>query len=313
MNIRKAHTTDIPAIVDLLKSSLGELLLKKTSAIWHFKHEDNPFGASYVLVAEENGQFIGVRAFMSWKWQLGDKVWQAYRAVDTATHPEHQGRGIFKKLTLQALEEVGEHKDCFIFNTPNEKSRPGYLKMGWEAIGKIKLALVPALLYRMGYVFSSSSHYPIELSDTDLDALCAAHNERLSEKGGLFTPKSAAYLKWRYAINPMQSYTVVTGKNWYVALYVKKHRYFSELRLAEVIGANDAKARKEIRRVVSRFAALNGCLLISTTEKELFQFSFYGAFGPILTCRDLTEQHIIVQQAQKDNGWQYAMGDLELF
>lgn len=312
MNIRKATTADIPAIVELLKSSLGESLLKKTSSIWHFKHEDNPFGASYVLVAEENGQFIGVRAFMSWKWQLENTVWQAYRAVDTATHPDHQGRGIFKQLTSQALEEVGVNQDCFIFNTPNEKSRPGYLKMGWEAIGKIKLALVPALFYRMGYVFSFTN-YQVKLSDVDLEALCVAHNERLKAKGGLFTPKSAAYLNWRYTINPMQSYTVLTGKNWYVALYVKKHRYFSELRLAEVIGANDTKARKEIRRVVSKFAAQNGCLLMSTTEKELFRFSFYGAFGPILTCKDLTAHHLILQQAQKEQGWLYAMGDLELF
>jgi hypothetical protein len=249
---------------------------------------------------------------MSWKWQLENTVWQAYRAVDTATHPDHQGRGIFKQLTLQALEEVGVKQDCFIFNTPNEKSRPGYLKMGWEAIGKIKLALVPALFYRMGYVFSSTN-YQVELSDADLEALCMAHNERLKAKGGLFTPKSAAYLNWRYTINPMQSYTVLTGKNWYVALYVKKHRYFSELRLAEVIGANDTKARKEIRRVVSKFAAQNGCLLMSTTDKELFRFSFYGAFGPILTCKDLTAHHIILQQAQKEQGWLYAMGDLELF
>src|SRR5690242_18990664 len=119
MQIRRASSGDIPKIIDVLKLSLGESLLKKSVDIWQFKHKENPFGESYVLAAEETDQLIGVRAFMSWKWQKGNKSWQAYRAVDTATHPEHQGRGIFKTLTLQALHGVGALTPCFVFNTPN--------------------------------------------------------------------------------------------------------------------------------------------------------------------------------------------------
>lgn len=313
MIIRVAQTEDIPAIVELLKDSLGESLLKKTTSIWDFKHVQNPFGASYVLVAEENNQLIGVRAFMSWKWQLGDIVWQAYRAVDTATHPEHQGKGIFKKLTLQALADVGKENDCFIFNTPNEKSRPGYLKMGWEALGKIKIALVPVLLYRFIHLFSKTSNSIVSLNEEQIEAICVKHNSELTIKNELFTPKSAAYLHWRYTTNPMQPYTVLTGKDWYVALYVKKHKRFNELRIAEVIGGNSAKAKKEIRRVVVDYAAKQGCLLLSTTEKSLFPLAFYGAFGPILTCKDLTLNSVILQQSKQNTGWHYAMGDLELF
>ena len=313
MIIRVAQTEDIPAIVELLKDSLGESLLKKTTSIWDFKHVQNPFGASYVLVAEENNQLIGVRAFMSWKWQLGDIVWQAYRAVDTATHPEHQGKGIFKKLTLQALADVGKENDCFIFNTPNEKSRPGYLKMGWEALGKIKIALVPVLLYRFFHLFSRPNHAVVSLNEEQIEAICFKHNMELQAKKELFTPKSAAYLHWRYVTNPMQPYTVLTGKDWYVAMYVKKHNRFNELRIAEVIGGNTSKGKKEIRQEVVNYAAKQGCLLLSTTEKSLFTLAFYGAFGPILTCKDLTSNSVILQQSKQNIGWHYAMGDLELF
>jgi GNAT superfamily N-acetyltransferase len=313
MIVRVAKTEDIPAIVALLKDSLGESLLKKTTSIWDFKHVQNPFGASYVLVAEENGQFIGVRAFMSWKWQLGDKVWQAYRAVDTATHPEHQGKGIFKKLTLQALADVGKKNDCFIFNTPNEKSRPGYLKMGWEALGKIKIALVPVLLYRFIYLFSKRADALLSLNEEQIEAICFKHNLELQAKKELFTPKTEAYLHWRYATNPMQPYTFLTGKDWYLAMYVKKHKRFNELRIAEVIGGNTSKAKKEIQQEVVNYATKQGCLLLSTTEKSLFSFAFYGAFGPILTCKDLTLNNVILQQSKQSRGWHYAMGDLELF
>lgn len=96
MQIREATEHDIPEILDVLKASLGEISSKKTEAVWRYKHLDNPFGKSLILVAVENCKIIGIRALMKWKWQLGNTVFSALRAVDTATHPAHQGKGIFK-------------------------------------------------------------------------------------------------------------------------------------------------------------------------------------------------------------------------
>lgn len=313
MIIRPATIEDTSAIVQLLKESLGESLLQKTESIWRYKHEQNPFGNSHVLLAEENNQLIGVRAFMQWEWRCGDKKWQSYRAVDTATHPMHQGRGIFKKLTLQALEEVGASKYCFIFNTPNEKSRPGYLKMGWQALGKINILLVPTFLYSLKYIFSKTSVCDKSMDVSQLELLCVQHNDFLKAQNTLFTPKSAAYLSWRYSVNPLQSYRVVTGKDWYVAMYVKRHNYFNELRLAEVISSKNKDAKKEIRRIVTKFALKNRCFFITTTDKTLFPIGYFGAVGPVLTCRDLSRDLDILKQSKKENAWQYAMGDLELF
>ena len=50
---------------------------------------------------------------------------RAVRAVDTATHPDFQRRGIFRNLTTTALDELAASGVDFIFNTPNDKSRPG--------------------------------------------------------------------------------------------------------------------------------------------------------------------------------------------
>src|SRR5688572_13844447 len=100
MQIREATELDIPIIVDLLKLSLGESLMPKSEAYWRWKHVENPFGASPVLLCFEDDMLIGVRAFMRWQWFHNGKIQTAVRAVDTATHPAHQGKGIFKKLTL---------------------------------------------------------------------------------------------------------------------------------------------------------------------------------------------------------------------
>lgn len=80
---------------------------------------------------------------MRWKWQKNNKIFSAFRAVDTATHPDFQGKGIFKKLTLRAIEIAKDQGEDFIFNTPNSQSKPGYLKMGWKQVDKIKIELLP--------------------------------------------------------------------------------------------------------------------------------------------------------------------------
>jgi GNAT superfamily N-acetyltransferase len=312
MTIRQPHPNEIPNMVQLLKESLGENLIKKSVEVWNYKHVKNPFGPSHVLLAEKEEQLIGLRAFMSWKWQQGDKAWQAWRAVDTATHPNHQGKGIFKTLTLQALDEVAQKEPCFIFNTPNEKSRPGYLKMGWKALGKLKIALVPFIVYVV-HALLNSSKYRKPINDLDLAEVCHKDNLIKAATQKLFTPKSVDYLHWRYRDNPMQRYTITTGEGWYVAAYVKKHKYFSELRLAEVLGSDSRANKKQIKRQMAALALQLRCLFITTTQQNLFSLRYYGDIGPLLTSKDLSKNQEIIHFNSGTEQWLYEMGDLELF
>ncbi len=312
MIIRAPHEEDTAVIIELLQLSLGESKLKKTREIWDFKHNENPFGVSPVFLAEENTILVGVRAFMQWRWQLGEVVWTSYRAVDTGTHPDFQGRGIFKKLTLHALSYVMQLGDCFVFNTPNDQSRPGYLKMGWQEVAKIKVAILPISVFSLAYLFYKRK-YGNSISEFQLDELCRIYNSNLQSKNVLFTPKSAAYLKWRYEENPLQDYIVVSSPDYYVAMYVKKHRFFNELRVVETISVFDAKIRSSLRRVISQYAFQNGCLLITTSDKELFFFRIYGSYGPILTFKSLTHSENFTKISLDINNWSYSLGDLELF
>ncbi len=312
MIIRKSNEIDNNAIVELLKLSLGEGLLKKTDRIWSFKHLENPFGTSYVLLAFEEDELIGVRALMQWRWQIGEKQWVAYRAVDTATHPSHQGKGIFKVLTLKALEDVRAISEAFVFNTPNDKSRPGYLKMGWKIVDKINVALVPSFIYIIKNVFSKSVNTNT-ISTSRLEYICTEYNNKFRNSNLLFTPKSAKYLKWRYEENPMQNYYVFSTENWYLAMYVKKQKYFNELRVVETIVSSQSSFKSEIQSTISRFALKKGCIIISTADSNLFKFKLYGKYGPQLTFKGLTDDAGFVNKALDINVWHYSLGDLELF
>mgnify|MGYP002795148800 CR=1 FL=1 len=195
MQIREATEQDIPEILEVLKASLGETSSKKTEAVWRYKHVDNPFGRSLVLIAVENEEIIGVRALMRWKWQLGKQEFSAFRAVDTATHPEHQGKGIFKKLTLRAIEIAKENGDDFIFNTPNTQSLPGYLKMGWKEVDKLKIRVKPTNPLNWSGN-KTGKYYTVNNScgEEQSGNLVAEYNSLKSGENRLFTLKSTTYI-----------------------------------------------------------------------------------------------------------------------
>ncbi|MEJ2542275.1 MAG: GNAT family N-acetyltransferase, partial [Gemmatimonadota bacterium] len=126
-----------------MRLSLGEGVSPRTQAYWRWKHEASPFGASPCLLATAGGRVVGLRVFMRWEWRLNGRTISSVRAVDTATHPEWRGQGIFTRLTRALLARVEGEGVSFVFNTPNEKSRPGYLKMGWEDVGRVSLWVRP--------------------------------------------------------------------------------------------------------------------------------------------------------------------------
>lgn len=317
MKFKEADIEDIPAIVDVLKASLGERDLPISENIWRYKHLDNPFGNSFVLLAIEEGQVVGVRAFMKWLWQNGTDTYSALRAVDTATHPSHQGKGIFKRLTLKAVEICNKKGDNFIFNTPNDQSRPGYLKMGWESAGKIVVGLKPSLI--SFWNFSSAVPAYIvnkKVHPEKLEDLCSVYNRKLEERKALFTPKSGDFLKWRYETNPLQEYEVWATEDIYIAAYVKKRGRIKELRITEcMIGNNNSRIQKLVRNIILKWCTKFGIQIVSFSPKiqQISKFSITGGFGPILTVNALNLADQERFAFKNIDNWNYSIGDLELF
>ncbi len=143
LQVRAGASADTDRILELVRLSLGEGVIPRAREYWEWKHHANPFGHSPVLLAEADGELVGLRVFMRWEWSAGSQRLRAVRAVDTATHPAWQGQGIFSRLTRALVQQMTDEGVHFIFNTPNEKSRPGYLKMGWRALGRTDLWIRP--------------------------------------------------------------------------------------------------------------------------------------------------------------------------
>lgn len=312
MLIRKATPSDIPKIIKLLKASLGQSLIPKSENLWKWKHLSNPFGASPVIVAEESGQLIGVRAFLRWDFvHNGEKI-HCCRAVDTAIHPDHQGKGLFKKLTLQLVNELEAEKIDTIYNTPNQKSLPGYLKMGWEKWGKLPLKLE-------FHLSTGKNKHPLNPPDWDL---IADFIQKIYEEANTFYQSTTIlqpnFLKWRYLDCPLFPYYFLSdGENYLIFYRIKEGKMGRELRITDLYYSTgiskekkkeaQAKLKKAQKISGARFSSLSG--LNYPNQKLILMGALpIMKIGPLVTVRKVNEEI-----NPQDINWNWSLGTLELF
>jgi GNAT superfamily N-acetyltransferase len=212
---------DEPAVLRLLVGSLGQGPSgDRSPGFFRWKHLENPFGESFLLVADSEGELVGLRAFLRWRFRQGGRTLQAARAVDTVTHPDHRGKGIFSKLTLHAIDMLRGEVDL-VFNTPNSSSLPGYLKMGWRTVGQmsIRVRVRRPIDFARGIrsvgdvrarprreLIADAMPAADALTDVEEVAALIADPE---PSGRLITPIGADYLTWRYGRAPLDYRAVV--------------------------------------------------------------------------------------------------------
>jgi len=324
MKILQASEEHIPAIVDLLRLSLGEGSTPKSEGFWRWKHIHNPFGASYVSIAVIDGTIVGVRSFVKWKFKAGESELSAVRAVDTAVHPSYQRRGIFSAMNQFLLERCLAEGVNFVFNTPNKKSLAGNLKMGWEQIGRLPVTLsFPGIL---------NSIRPRREDDLEIIEAAKFDWSKASVKGLLIehlsnagehctTAVDAHFLQWRYSDVPIHKYYVAsTESRGLTSLLVYRirtvRRKLRELRIvffASQEGANLGPMKLLLDRVILR----EKVFLVSMAEpnRRSLQCMPKPRFsrlqiGPIVVGRGLNSG---IDFMDGFRGWAPTIGDLELF
>ena len=182
-------------------------------AFFRWKHLENPFGPSIMLVAEAERRIVGFRAIMRWRLEADGRIIEAGRPVDTVTDPALRRQGVFSALTKAVLKDLDAHGVELLFNTPNEQSLPGYLKMGWTALGRatrdilVGGPLVWTHLLRARLDGPRLGDGPVTDNPSTWADLAGAL--RPAPSSTVHVAKGAAYLRWRYGRHPWFRYHVV--------------------------------------------------------------------------------------------------------
>jgi GNAT superfamily N-acetyltransferase len=335
VNVRAYRDADEPRVLELLAASLGGGPAgERPSAFFRWKHLENPFGRSIMLVAEDGGRIVGLRAFMRWRFTCEGRSIEAVRAVDTATHPDHQGRGIFSRLTREALDLMRGEIDL-VFNTPNEKSLPGYLKMGWGIVGTVPISLRVRRPVRFARGIGSSraaSHGGATAANPDLpeasevlrglSGLPALLERAERTEGRLITSRDASFLGWRYARAPLLGYRALVegdpGDPAGLAIFrVRPRGTLEETTIADlIVGPGDGHVARRLLRRVVRSAPVDHVTAHlaqgSTAARAASAVGFFRSKrGMVLVVNPLREG--LRPDPMALASWGLALGDLEVF
>lgn len=314
LEVRPATQEDRADILSLLRRSLGgDGDDPRFADLFSWKHDTNPFGRSPMWVATDAGKVVAFRTLMRWEFVRGGEVLRTVRAVDTATDPEYQGRGLFRMLTLRALDEMRTDGVDFVFNTPNSQSRPGYMKMGWREIGRLPAAV--RFIGPSGAFRAVRSKVPADRWSQDL-TVGVPFDEWAGGSGvagrwpaarhvrELTTKMDTDFLRWRFGV-PFLKYRVVDdGRS---AIVVRARQRGTALELAVVASFGDRKGPDHLAARAARQAGADYAIRLGHARAAA-GFVPLPQGGPILTWRSVNDAGV-----PPLSNWNLSLGDIELF
>ena len=135
--LRKFDPADIDGIIGLLNQVFKPVF---TMDWWKMKYELNPNGFfgkdGDIWVAESENKIVGHYAVIPEKIKFYEKVVDVAQSVDTATHPDYRGMGMFSALAKKVYSEA-MNRYVFLFGFPSEMAHGGFLKLGWKDLSSV--------------------------------------------------------------------------------------------------------------------------------------------------------------------------------
>lgn len=304
-------------IVALLKATLGEKFTPKSIELWLWKHNENPFGKSISVYAFSDHELIGIRTFMIWQFYKHNETLMCARAVDTAVHKTMQGKGIFTKLTLKAIDIAKFNQIKLIFNTPNKASKNGYLKMGWIKKGKMPIRVAFNFWFPKNH---SVLEYEQIANENKLpNNFCL--DSLITNNNNYETKISKEYINWRYVKCPLHKYIFLYKKDKYLIILRSKNlNKFIELRICDVFINNSKESVKESISELKKKIQLISPVIITCAQIDSIPKYFYKKLGflpaikigPLITLKNVDNENT-TNLFEKFNKWQPSLGCMELF
>jgi len=144
--VRQALPEDSPQLTELFRV-VFEFARSASHDRWKF--DDNPYGPPVIAVADDHGTLVGQYALWPMALRLGQQVTPCAQSLDTMTHPDYRGQGMFTVLAEECMRYAAKRGIEALFGFPNENSFPGFVRrLDWDHTGDIPLWFRPLTIGR---------------------------------------------------------------------------------------------------------------------------------------------------------------------
>ena len=133
---------EISSLINLFKESFPKSTkFSKEYLIWQYKN--NPIGNAVSFNAYDiNNNLVAHYATIPIKMYINNKEEIGLLSLNTATHPNHQGKGLFKELANRTYEYAKNKGYAFVIGAANKNSTHGFLKnLGFYLIAPLDVKI----------------------------------------------------------------------------------------------------------------------------------------------------------------------------
>jgi GNAT superfamily N-acetyltransferase len=245
VTIRSYRPGDEEQIVPLLREAFpSEKPLYDDMKFWNWIYRDNPTKLRKIWVAEEDGKIVGHFAFSPGLMKIDGQTRVGMFTINSAVHPDHQGKGIYSALVKQVNMET--HDIPVVYGYPNKLNLAILSKQYWVAIPAMPILVKP--LNMEGCLRWVVRHrYPARMlnavamplvklftGERKFDLPGGVSIKRVpsfddrfdvlwnnSGRKGIITVRDRKYLTWRYVDKPDSSYIIyIAEKEQEIAGYI---------------------------------------------------------------------------------------------
>lgn len=116
-----------------------KIFSEKTFQHWYI---DNPNGKVISFNAFYEDKIVAHYALVPTKMLIDGMIVDGLLSMATVTDPEHQGKGLFKKLARETFDYAAEIGYKFVIGVANANSYPGFIKyFNFQDVGKLEVML----------------------------------------------------------------------------------------------------------------------------------------------------------------------------
>jgi GNAT superfamily N-acetyltransferase len=260
LTLRPLVAADLPRLRELFAVSFGQ---NRAQAYDSWRFIDTPYGLAPTIVADDGEKLAGSYTIWPTMLNIGGEIVRGGQSMDTMTHPDYRGKGLFTKLAVACFDQLAKDGYEALYGFPNANSYPGFIKrLNWDHVGDVPhwsrlitpLADKPAplaALSRVGtrLVFKTrTGGMQVESQrpdDATIDKVISQHTEN---KDLCRIERNASWYAWRYSPpfgRAYQWFTAYQGsepQGFAVMGFDTSNETGGEAQLCELVGTDAAKA-----------------------------------------------------------------------
>lgn len=305
-HVRPYRSEDAGGLRDVLVATYGEAAPSQATYDWWAF--GCPTAESGFMVAESEGTIAGVQPMEMFAFTDGERTSKGGVLTGVAVHPDFRRRGIFSAL-ISACEEEAWRRGCdFVTTMPNERSRPGFLKLDYcdlgrrrflaravdgAGLGKMLAGRMAPLgwcagkaleasqrLFKTGPRGNNAEVREVRSFDDAVDEVDQAHRRLFP---GVRIRRDAAWWRWRYEQSPSRNYRILEARAGNqlmgIAVTVSEERHGTAITYVMDIAMRDTGSAAALLRAVCASAQEAGAQVVASVVSSREMLTLFRKNG----------------------------------